>query len=1189
MRLSIFLMCVQIGYCLAGDTYAQSLKFTLRLEDRSVAEVLHEIERKSEYIFFYADGALDMARKVDIDVTDTDIEHVLRVLFLPTNNQWTINDRQIVITRGPELQQISLVRVAGRVTSASGGPVAGANVIVKGTNIGTATDASGRYSLPVPVDRTHLVFSFLGMKTVEESIAGRTTVNVTLHEAAEKISEVVVTGYQSISRERSAGSFSSIGGDNMAEKVSLNGTILESLEGLATGLTVNFGDGEEKMTLRGITSINATTTPLYVVDNIPMSSENVELMVNENDIESITVLKDATAASIWGAQAANGVIVIMTRKGGDTAKRMKIGYDGSFTYSGYPDYGYMDYMSSEMFIKNALEIFDPSYYSWDGVTSQIDGIDGQLALVFPHEIPMYEAHRGLISTAERDSRLAQLAAQNNRGQIEDYLMSPKFFTKHSLSFMGGSDRYTFYGSLAYEFNQDNYRNDFDKYAVNLRQDFKLTDWLSVDLTTTIAIVDNKNALQLDRLNGDNVSGNSTQADRFLPYMMLRDGQGNNLSWGELINYGPVREEMERKSLLGLDYVPLDEIHKGFNKRNSFNARLNAGVTIRLMEGLHYEGRFSYQRNNHKSQVFNDQTSYVVREELAMFTVPSSAGGTPTYYLPTSGGKYEEQNGYQNNWTVRNQLSFDRTFGESEVTVLAGMETQANRTTTTTNNVRGYDPQTMTMMQYDELALSNGIRGAVMRRDPYSSANRYWDRAFRSNETEYRFVSLYANAAYTFGSRYSVNGSIRVDQSNLFGSDPSVQWKPVWSAGFNWNIANEKFMQDVHWVNRLNLRLSYGLGGNSPSPGQGGSYDILSPNTNSIYSGLGIGYYLDTPANKKLRWERTRTLNAGVDFGLLGSVLWGSIDVYNKSTTDLLSSAPLNPVSGWTSATANIAEMSNRGFEVSLNSRNIRTRDFMWTTSLAISHNRNMVKKFYMDYAPTPTSIVYFSYREGYAANSIFAYRWAGLDDQGNPQAYDTDGKTKVTQGYELTDTDAAKYQGTSQPPWFGSLTNTFSYKGLELSFMFVYNFGHKMRDDVNMQYNGRMQYNMHKDFDKRWRKAGDEAFTNVPSYTPSYSYDRDINLYYFSDLNVLDASYIKLRNLTLSYSLPRTLCDKLSAESVKVRVQASNLFYWAANGEGIDPESQNYAGRGLVNHFGAGLRNPRFGPTYSVGLSVNFK
>ncbi len=1183
--LFILLLLFSVG------SYAQSGRITLNYRNTPLGTVLKSIEAQTGKSFFY-DGELvgDPDAPVTISVKGASIRQVIDRLF---NKQLSVTETkqhlvlQKVVTNpagtaaGSVAQTVAnsaqgLPDLRGVVVDDAGKLLAGAVVIVRGIPGKNAiTPGDGSFTLSaIPADAT-LEVSFLGFRTAEVPVNGRTNVRVALALLDTQIERVVVTGYQTVSRERSAGAFSTVDGDRLADRIALSGSILEGLDGLSSGLNINFGEGENKITLRGITSLMSNTAPLFVVDNVPMSAANVEAMVNPNDIEKVSVLKDATATSIWGSQAANGVIVITTRKGRDTDKKLKVGYDGSFNYTGKPDYSYYGYMDSRTFIRNAAEIFNPGYYTWNMVTTQTTGLSGYIPVVYPHELPMYQALDRTIDDTERDRRLEEMASRNNRSQIEDYLLSSRMFTKHSLSVMGGSDNYSFYGSLAYEFNQDNLRNKSNKFAINMRQDFRIARWMNFELTTNISTVDYQNSLTLPK----------TSINTLLPYMMLRDGEGNNVSHADLLMYKPIREGYEADSRLDLDYVPLDEVGRGFNDRNAFNARLNAGLIVDLFEGLTYEGRFSYQRNNSKSCEFYNERSYFTREEVGMFTKKGDAGAAPTYYLPASGGRYYETNNYENNWTIRNQFNFDREFGNSQVTAIAGMEIQDNRYNTTASNLRGYDPQTLIYASYDEKTLQAGIKGMVIPQSASASTtgNMLRDNMFYATEIETRYVSLYANAAYTYLSKYSLNGSVRVDQSNLFGSDPSVQYKPVWSAGAAWNIKREEFMRQAAWLDRLNLRVSYGLGGNSPDPGRGGAYNIVLATNNSNFAGLGTGYTVLYPANRKLTWERTSTINGGVDFTVFRSVLSGSVDVYRKYTKGLLGDAPMNPVAGWYEALYNIGEMSNKGFEVSLTSRNIRRPGFNWNTTLELSYNKNEIEYIYRTDPLTPANAVGQNNPLGYPSRSIYAYRWAGLDEQyGDPQVYNADGtKVKLTQN--LTDVSVARYMGTSQPPWFGSLTNMFRWKDLEFSFMLVYNLGHKMRNDVNRFFTGRLGSNIHGDFDNRWRKAGDHLNTDVPSYeanTATSNARRSLSLYYYADINVLSASYVKLRDVSVYYSLPRRICDKLWAESVKVKFQAANLCYWADNNEGIDPEAFNY---------GSGTRTTKYGPSFSVGLSISLK
>lgn len=1155
--------------------WAQERNVTLQIKEMKVEQAVLKLRKTSGFKFLFNHEEVKNAGSKTIDMKNRPLPEVMDALLKNTNLTYRIEkDIVVIIPQKSTPTKVQKVKVNGIVTDKDRNALPGVAIINSSTGWGTTTDIDGNFMLEVPNDtHTILCFSMLGMKSQEMMLGNRRTFNIVMEENSVQLNDVVVTGYQTISKERSAGSFSVISGSEISDKTGLTGNIIESLEGLTTGLSVNFSEGQDKFLIRGITSINSTRSPLYVVDGVPMSADTFEKMINSNDIEKVTFLKDATAASIWGAQAANGVMVVTTKEGTNTDKKVRISYNGSYTYKGKPDYDYMQYMSSDMFIKSAQEIFNPDFYTWQSVTTTTNGISGKIPIVYPHEMIMYKQLNGEISATDADRALQQLASQNNRNQIEDNFMKGAFFTKHSLSFQGGGEKYNFYGSFGYEHSTASNRDKSNNYQLNLKQNFDLTKWLSMDLGINLALSDNNYA----------ISPYQTDLNTVFPYMMFTDANGNPISHSDLLYYEPNRLDYEQKSGKSLDYTPLTDNREGFNKSLGYDARVNLGIHVKILKGLSYDGRFQYQRGNDKKEVFSEQNSYRVREELVRLATVDKTTGSPVFYLPTTGGNYQTTNNNTTNWTVRNQLMFDRTFDkiESQITALAGMEVRSDKVNIQNTNLRGYNPQTMTYTSYDELTLqTTGVKNPII--PSTGSAATLSSKSNSFSETELRFVSAYANAAYTWKSKYSVNASIRVDQSNLFGSDPSVQFKPIWAVGGAWSLGQEEFMKQADFLNRLNLRFSYGLGGNSPDPGLGGPYDILYPVNNSLFSSLGQGYVVITPANDKLTWEKTSIINCGVDFAMFNHRLSGSVDVYLKNTTNLLGNIALHPSSGWGKALANFGSMKNSGFELSLNSHNIKGREFNWLTNFTLTFNKNKVTELYVEDGKSPSSLIKKNFVAGYAAQSLFAYQWAGLDDMGDPQVYDENGN-KVKLSKNLTDINALRCMGSMQPLWYGGLTNTFSYKGFDLSFMFIYNLGHKMRNDTNSFWSGRLTGNIHKDFNDRWRQKGDENFTNVPSYvsnTKESTTRREYEFYQYADINILNASYIKLRDLSLSYSLPQNICAKFASENIKIRLQAANLFYIAANKEGIDPEAQNLR---------YGRRTTHYGPSYSVGVTINFK
>lgn len=1164
-----------VFFLLAVPVYSQTVKVSVNFTETPLAEIFTALGKQAGVVFLYDQKLIGAKGKVNLKAEDKELEKVLKEFLPPLRLTYVFEDGVVIIREVQGQHPVKTARIiTGVVTDEEDQPLPGVHVVLKGSLSGVATDRNGEFRVAVESSmKPVLVLSFIGKQTQEVKVSEKDNYKVILPMRVEKFEDVVVTGYQTLSRERSAGSFSRVSGDDVAKKANLTGNILETLEGLTPGLSVNYGIGEDKFLIRGATSINSSREPLIVVDGVALEEGNVEELVNSSDVESVTFLKDATSASIWGARAANGVIVITTKSGKTGDRHLKITYDGSFTYKGLPDFDYRGLMNSAQIIQSAVEIFDPVTYPWSSVSTKNGG-----ALVYPHEMPLYSYANNEIDEAERDRQLGALAALDNRSQVEKYLMQPALFTKHTLSFSGAAGIYSIYGSVGYEYNRNIERTNTDKIQVNFKHNIQLKKWLKVDLTTNLSVQNSKIGMMPAYTNVNTV----------LPYEMLANEQGNPLDHSHTVFYKEYQEELETKSLLDLSYVPLTDMKEGFNRSKSVNGRLNLGIVANLAPGLKYEGRFQYQQNYNKSELFYSQHSSRVRIELARFTKPANppASTAPTYYLPTTGGHYTLSGNDGKNWTIRNQFNYDRSFGKdrSQITAIAGMEVQSAFSSSHSSMRRGYDPQSQTYQAYDEKELeTNGISGAV-----YSNfgtpRNTLKTKTFSQSETENRFVSFYSNVVYTYDNKYTLNGSIRIDQSNLYGSDPSVQFKPVWSVGVAWNLKQEKFMERVDCLDRLNFRFSYGLGGNSPKPGKGGPYNLLESNTSSLFSGQGIGYAIMYPANDKIRWERTRTINAGIDLAAFNNRITASIDVYHKLTTDLLATMPTDQTLGWESFYTNFGDMKNQGFEVSLKTKNIVGRNFGWTTLLTLTNNRNKVLKLNLDGTMTASRKVYFDYVEGYAGNSLFAYRWAGLNNEGNPQVFNADGQRVSNYQDESLTEAAVKFLGVTQPKWYGALTNEFSYKGFDLSFMFVYNFGHKMRRDVNNFWYGRLTHNVSKKFLERWRKPGDEELTNVPKYVArsvdNQTKSRNISFYEYADINVLDASYVKLRDITLSYSLPQRWCSKLSTDRIVLRAQVSNLLLIAANNDGIDPEYHQYR---------SGLRGTKYGPSWSVGLTVHFK
>lgn len=1182
----VILLCL-LCIPLAMEAQTKDKRISYTCSNEPLSTVLSNVERLSGYYKMNFSSDELKRFKVTIKIDQKTVPDAVDMLIKEFPLSKSIKGRYIQIFQVKETasQPVRVGTVKGTVIDMQGEPLIGAAVRVKGTNKGTVTDMNGDFSIPNISSNDVLQISYLGKKDIEQKVVFK-PFKVYLEDDANMMEDVVVTGYQTISKERSAGSYNIIKGDDIALKAINTNSVIDGLEGLTTGLNINHAAGADKYIIRGTTSLNSTRSPLFVVDGVPLDESLVEDMINSNDIQSVTVLKDATAASIWGSQAANGVIVISTKRG-ENNQKVKVSYNGSFTYYGKPDYDYYNLMDSKTFMKNAQEMFDEysDVYTYDMVQSSAGyGADhnlcynGYTPVVWPHEVAMYEYKNGLITKEQRDAQLNRLIAMDGRGQYEDYFMSNRMFTQHNVSLRGGSNKHTYFLSLSYKGDQGISKDWSDKVTVNAYQDFKVTDWLKWDITVNANFGSKRAKLSPwystetleDMASKMNLSSGAKYYN--LPYNIFRDENGW-VDQSDMVMAPSMRQYAEDLTGIDMSFYPVEDFNNSTNKTVNTNLRVNTGVSLDLFKGLRYEGRFQYSRIHSRRETFRPSDTYIVREERVE-TFDTSTG---ELRVPKTGGHYTLLNALTTDWTLRNQLAYDASFDDEkhQITALLGTELRSYCNTGYTNQLRGYNMQTMQKEDYDVYAAQDWLMPVPIGWYAVISTGEY-----SQSETAKKYFSLYTNAAYTYDRKYTLNFSLRMDQSNLFGSDPSNQYKPIWSLGAAWKMTEENFMKDISFLNDLTLRLSYGLAGNSPQPGTGGKYDILESYSDSRFEKP--GFNIITPANDMLTWEKTRTVNVGFDTRLFNNRVSLTFDYYNKYTTDLIGVVNLNPTTGWLSTTGNLGEMSNRGIELSLNTHNIQSRDFNWFTTLTLSYNKNKVEKLDVE-SPIElaTDLMYQSFVEGYPMGSMFSYRYAGLDSEGRPQAYDKDGNIVTGTDTQLLTKDDVVYSGSTIPKVYGGLTNTLSYKDWELSFMFVYNFGAKMRKD-GLVFNGRPGANLLKDYDNRWRKPGDEAFTDIPRYTPSYDYSSYSSVYYDADTRVLDASYIRLRDLTLSYSVPASFCRKLKTESIRITGQVGNLFLIAFNGEGIDPEAYAYSS-GMYN-----VRQEKYGPSFSFGLNVNF-
>lgn len=1038
--------------------------------------------------------------------------------------------------------------ITGKVVDASGEGIPGVKMQVKDSTRGGITSFDGTFSLRVKPNEKIIIFSYVGLKTVEQDITTGNSFTVLMEEDAEILQEIVVTGYQSISKERVTGSFAVVNTDDLKSRRQPD--ILGQLEGQVAGLVQKDG----MISIRGFSTIYGVRKPLYVVDGMPFEG-NIK-SINPATISKVTVLKDAAAASIYGARAANGVIVINTINGSSDGK-VHISYDGNIRFTSKPNWRSFDLLSTAETIDLQRDAFDLVQEQWEPNLPYVTN---------PIKDLLLQHREGLISDKDLDDALAKYKALDNRSQLEKFYLQTGIMHQHNLGVSGGNERHKYFATINYLGNRGTSKySSNERVGFTLRNNMKFLPWLSADISVS-ADYSSSHAFNGGLGFGGFFSGRPS-------YEMLYDEKGNPL------NVPDQKSEMELKRLLSVGlmdehFSPVKNLKEERSNSNDQYYRVQGGLNFALMEGLDFDVRFQTENSTYLSKQFYSPKSYTVRSMINNAAQIDPETKEIKYNVPI-GGQLSEERGGSTSWTLRPQLRYDNNFGRHSITALLGSEFRSIKYTATRGYYMGYDENSLAFkpVQPEDLFDMMGTESMWGNFNWDYSAHNYFI------HSEDRFVSLYANASYSLDSKLNLTGSIRMDQSNLFGTDPKFQYRPLWSLGASYDLSQEKFMDGLKHLDQLKLRLTYGIGGNIPK--DVGPYLILSaPGPNPFLDGE-FGSSIASPPNASLRWEKTSTFNAGIDFSMFQNRLSGSFDVYNKYTVDLLANRNADPTLGWGELMLNYGSMINRGVELTLMGGVIDRNDFKWDMSYIFSYNRSKMltvddsNKEVFNYSRGNT------YSVGYPAGSVFSFRYAGLNpEDGTPLYYTKDGE-KVSY---IVDVEDLVYSGTIIPPFSSSWTNMLSYKGLNLSFMFNYFGGHVVRYEAAPYRSFAPSVNANRQILNRWKQPGDEkneSCTPALTGTPLDTYV-DIHPWRAADKHVIKGDYISLRTLSLGYDLDKKLFGWEHIEGITLTLQAENLFLIPLNKKGINPDALTTSG------YGWGAQGYATPSTFTLGMSVKF-
>lgn len=1003
----------------------------------------------------------------------------------------------------------------GVVRSAAGGSLPGATIQVVGREESTISEPDGKFTLVTTADRPTLRVSHNGFTTLEYiPLAGVGELVIQLQPETTLLDSVTVsTGYQKLPRERAAGSFDFVNERLISRSAGTN--ILTRLEGLAPGLLFDRRGTSDKLSIRGRSTLYAADQPLVVVDNFPYDGDLRN--IHPDDVESITLLKDAAAASIWGTRAANGVIVITTKKG-RAGQPPQVSYHGNLTWSDKPDFSRLPWMSSADFIEVEQFLFSKNYYRSQETSASRPMLSPVVELLI-------RQREGLLSAEATEAALETLRRQDVRRDFEKYLYDYGLNQQHQLGVQGGGNSHTYRFSAGYDHNQSGLDAAYRRFTLRSDQSFRIGSRL--ELSAAVAYTQSRTAS--GRLSYTAINPGGTKS--LYPYARLADDNGQPLAIHKTYRQAFL-EAAPAAGLLDWQYRPLEEHRYNDNHTGVQDLLLQTGISYRLLPGLSLEGRYQYQNSSSEGRNLQGPDSWLVRDIVNRFTQVTGSGlqrGVPL------GAILDQSRSSQQSHTVRGQLNYNNTVGGGQLSALAGAEVREVTSKGSYHRTYGYNTETLSFanVNYDS--------SYRQYHNPTSRSNIPASAGFSDNID--RYLSFYANAAYTYAQRYTLSLSGRRDGSNLFGAATNRKMVPLWSAGLSWDLSGESFYR-LAALPKLRLRASYGYNGNRDNTTS--AFSTITYYAAALNQIIQIPYAAITRLpNPNLRWEKVGVLNLGLDFGLRGNRISGTIEAYRKEARDLLGFSPVDPTIGWPSGSLriNTGQLRTQGVDLELNTRNL-TGTFAWETALIVSYSANKLTRYdssqsrariFLTGGNTIQPLV------GKPVQYIMSYPWAGLDGaSGDPMGY-VNGRASNDYLAILNNTPVADlvYHGPAVAPWFGSLRNTFSWKGWELSALISFRMGYYFRRstvDYTQLFNN---WQGHADYALRWQKPGDEGHTHVPSMIYPANTNRD-NFYTLSAPLVEKGDHIRLQDIRLSYRFPAAQLGKSPFRGLECYLYARN-------------------------------------------------
>ncbi|MDY6241838.1 MAG: TonB-dependent receptor [Prevotella sp.] len=1027
-------------------------------------------------------------------------------------------------------------KASGTVVSESGEPIVGAAVMIEGTQIGTITDVDGHFSFTeIPVKASKIKVSYLGMQSKTVPLSRKMT--ITLTEDNKTLDDVLVVAYGTAKKSSYAGSASMVTSKQLTDLPS--SSFENALTGKVAGLQITNASGQvgsvPTIQIRGIGSMNAGSTPLYVVDGVPMNAGNVGQMsgetystnnimstLNPEDIESVSVLKDAAAASLYGSRAANGVILITTKQGKKGKAHVEFKSSIGFT----PSWATKNYEPAST--QHQVDMLYTVFHDYQTSNGADDATANAYALKQLNR--KFNRHGYSFSTsgtgAYEDVIISDYDNSGRAGSYynwDDAYFRTAVYQSNDIAVSGGGDNTSYYSSLSYTKDDGRLRkNSFKRYSgrVNLTQ--KVGKFLDFNTNVSLARI-TKTGYNDTRTTGSN-------------YFM----QTRNLLWGLYwpTNYATGEDWTTRYGSYAYNGLYYD--NEWENKSTDTRVSAVETVTLHLLDGLDLRTIFSYDNTN-------------VRDHLYY---------SANHFLGSSDeGSIDEMRTNYEKWVSSTTASYNKMFGDHTIGLLFGFEAEKN----TTDYTRASGTH-----------LPNSTLHTVSTAGTLSSAGYQWGNTL---------ASIISKVDYNYADRYFLSASYRRDGSSKLA--PEERWGNFWSVSGAWRIKQEAFMAPVKWLSDLKLRASYGVNGTLPSSNYA-YMNLMSYSSKYMGNPAGI---ISQMSNVNLSWETNYTFNVGLDFGFFNQRLRGTVEYFTRNSKNLLQDVPISGTTGFSSVLQNIGKINNHGVELTLEGDILRKKDFVWTAGVNATFLSSKVKKLYNGadiiwYDPTgDDNRAQFIYREGESTLAFYGYEWAGVDPTNGKSVYyvnDPDDGQKgdfTFNGRGATyDYNKANYTiiGNGIPDVTGGINTTATWKGIELGLNFTYKLGGSLYDGA---------YKDVADDGYYWERIRAESYYEnmwTPTHTdgtePALSGNDLTDAIQYSSRHISSATYLRLKTLTLAYTLPRQLVNKVWMSNVRVYFNAENLLTFSKYKE-ADPEVNSYSTRGWETPIGK---------SFIFGINITF-